>query len=486
MKNSKFLVALACLSMLVTGCGGNASSEPAGSSGQSSSAPASTSSSAQNNDSSSASSSSSSSSTPQQNPVTQTVEADADGYGETISWDAQDANKEADGFSSAGKFNSNGSYVKYTFTASMAMKARLFVTIEDRSSGVWDRATQKGNQSIWYNWYDGDDWKYNVEVNGASIDQSQMGTYKVDGEDIPMKELVYSDFLVGDAKTLEAPWFEFDVKQGSNTLRIERNLGYSVNMKAFKVVGRKEGAPAKVEGYDVTFVTSHCKVLVYESGQNYTVDPVEPVNNVTKTRTDAGVIAEYVAPTADTEEVKPQVNFKVVPDNGYKVTDACIVIGGVQGTDYNNLKGQGNGIYRVTVIRKSLTITITAVEDTGGDTIDAGEVKFTLTNCTVKVYIGEKNADGSNVDAGPKFYGRDKTDPTQYNKGDNAQFHFEIVPAAGFKFVDGFDAETGEKGKDDVDWADGSFNKVKKLANNYYRLTKVAGDVTLTINCVAE
>lgn len=227
------LITLAALSLLLSGCG---ASQPSSAAASSSAKP---SSSAQPSSSKSSAAPSSSAAPAEQTPVTQTATPDADGNGETITWDAQDANKESDGFSDAGKFSSTGSYVQYTFVASMAMKARLFVTVENRSSNVWNRETQSGHQSIWYNWYDGDDWKYNVEVNGAAIDQSTMGNYTVNGVEIPMKELVYADFLAEGASTLEAPWFEFNVKQGKNTLKIERNLGYSVNMKAFKVVGKK-------------------------------------------------------------------------------------------------------------------------------------------------------------------------------------------------------------------------------------------------------
>ena len=177
-----------------------------------------------------------------QSPVTQTTTPDEDGKGETITWSAQDANKDSDGFNSSGKFSSTGSYAKFTFTATMAMRARLFVTIDNRSDAVWDRETQTGNQSIWYNWYDGDDWKYIVNVNTIKINQAEMGTYNVNGVDIPMKELVYTDFLQDGQSTLEAPWFEFDVLEGRNTIRIERNLGYSVNMKSFKVVGKQVSA----------------------------------------------------------------------------------------------------------------------------------------------------------------------------------------------------------------------------------------------------
>lgn len=227
------LVSLAAMALLLSACGSQGSSAaPASSSAapapSSSAAPAPTSEAAPET----------SVPTADLQPVTQTV-TDQSANGETISWDAQDANKEADGFNSSGKFSSTGSYVEYVFVASMAMKARLFVEIENRNSNVWDREAQTGHQSIWYNWYDGDDWKYNVAVNGEAIDQSQMGNYEVDGEQIPMKELVYADFLEEGASTLVAPWFEFNVKQGKNNLRIERNLGYSVNMKSFKVVGTK-------------------------------------------------------------------------------------------------------------------------------------------------------------------------------------------------------------------------------------------------------
>ena len=241
MKMKKAFGALALLlALTAVGCGSNnnnSSSAPA-----SSSKPASTAS----QPSSSKQSTSSSSKAPAvptpdatQAAVTQETTPAADGNGETITWNAQDANKDSDGFNSSGKYSSTGSYAKFTFTATMAMKARLYVTIDNRNDAVWNRETQTGNQSIWYNWYDGDDWKYNVEVNTIAIDQSKMGTWKVGDVDVPMKELVYADFLAEGASTLEAPWFEFDVLQGRNTIRIERNLGYSVNMKSFKVVGTK-------------------------------------------------------------------------------------------------------------------------------------------------------------------------------------------------------------------------------------------------------
>ena len=245
MKKKSIFVSFAALSLLLSGIAA-CNQTPAGDPSNSSKAPVATSASKSSTSKSTPTSTSKAPAVPtpdaNQQLVTQVATPDADGNGETITWSAQDANKEADGFSSAGKFSSTGSYVKFTFNASMKMKARLWVEMPPRDSNVWNRDTQSGHQSIWYNWQDGDDWKYNVQVNTIAVDQSKMGTWKVGEQDIEFKYLVYSDFLESGASTLFAPWFEFDVLEGRNTIRIERNLGYSVEMKSFKVVGTKVAA----------------------------------------------------------------------------------------------------------------------------------------------------------------------------------------------------------------------------------------------------
>lgn len=239
MKKKNLLVSCVALGLLLVGCKGNAGSESAAKSNSTSAV-------ASKSASTSKSTTSTTSVAPkEQDPVQQTVVPDADGNGETISWDAQDANKESDNFTDAGKFSQKEAYVQYTFNATMAMKARLFVEMPPRTGSndsAYDRhstAENKGNQSIWYDYYNGPDWKYTVTVNSTEIDQNAMGTYKVGEEDVDFKELMYQDFLEEGASTLMAPWFEFNVKQGKNTIKIVRTQGYSVNMKSFKVVGKK-------------------------------------------------------------------------------------------------------------------------------------------------------------------------------------------------------------------------------------------------------
>ena len=243
MKKKNLLVSCVALGLLLVSC-----NKPAESTSKAQ--PKSEPSSAQPTSSKSSTPSSSSSKAPAvptpdaaQTPVTQETTPAADGNGETITWNAQDANKDASsGFNSSGKFGAAGDYVQYTFNASMAMKARLFVEMSPRNGSndsAYNREAKTGNQSIWYDYYNGPDWKYGVTVNTIEVDQNAMGTYKIGEENVDFKEFMYEDFLEDGASTLFAPWFEFNVLQGRNTIRIERTQGYSVSVKSFKVVGAK-------------------------------------------------------------------------------------------------------------------------------------------------------------------------------------------------------------------------------------------------------
>ena len=173
--------------------------------------------------------------------VTETIQKCSRDDTYKISWDAQDAAKTASsGFDSAGKFKAKGDYASYTFYSPKALSARLYLKIANRSSSSdspYDRSSKSGNQSIWFDYYNGPDWKYEIKVNDVVIDQNEQGAITVGDEEVAMKELMYQDFLESGADTLVAPWIELSVIEGLNTIRIERTQGYSVSVKEFYVIG---------------------------------------------------------------------------------------------------------------------------------------------------------------------------------------------------------------------------------------------------------
>ena len=143
-----------------------------------------------------------------------------------------------------------------------------------------------------------------------------------------------------------------------------------------------EGGEAGL-GYEITFVTEHCSVLVYQT-KDYEFTPTAPVDDKALSRTEDGSAAKYVkevkgvdangdgdyddeGDTKPVAEVKPQVSFLVVCDEGYEFNSgiengaeaAAADVSFISG-DFNKVKNIGDGIYRVTKIKGDLTITITA------------------------------------------------------------------------------------------------------------------------------
>ena len=457
MNKSKILMMLACMGLLLSACGG----KPA----QSSSSP-----------SKEEPSSEPSSSEEEEEPFEYEGEEDDEKF-IALPFD------EADPSAEPAKWEKGKEY-KWTFDVKEAHAQMTF------AFGAKMSSSSHSDRSLYTN-HDGASSSDSFESNAANDGTPRM-ELKVNGEVLPLARDTYGEAGLdnSDINFFKVATFGTKASKLDISLTTNADAGYRLIIgEAVRLYYPKaEGA---ADGYTVNFSGEHCKVYVYPSKTYKDVEP--ELATSTKTRTDAGILAKYAVPsktaTGDYEddEVKPQVNFKVVCDAGYKVDNDCFAISGLKGYEWNELKAQGDDIYRITKIKADIDVTITPVADAGGETIDAGEITFALTNCTVKVYIGAKDETGSNVDAGPKFYSRDKSDPTKYGKGDNAQFNFEVVPAAGYKFVDGvtFD-DSGEAKAANVSFISGSYNKLKKIDTNLYRLTKVAGDVTITLNCVAE
>ena len=413
--------------------------------------------------------------------VTQTFQKCSRDATYKIAWDAQDAAKKSSNFDSDGKF-SRGGYAEYTFYSPFYMKARMYARIADRSSeSQYNRETQTGNQSIWFDYYNGPDWKYTVKVNDEKIDQDASSDVAVGDQTFKMKEILYTDFLESGATELVAPWFEFTVKKGQNTIRIERYQGYSVSVKDFRVIG--EEIPEPFAGYNATFVAEHCKVLVYETKQYETETPVEATSAIARDET--GAIVPY---DVEDIELQPQVSFKVVCDEGYSVTANNVVV--TPKDNYKNLKqnpdnqeGQEN-IFRITKVKGDITITITPVQ---GEQAQGYKVKFNATNAQVKVYIGPKAETGDNLDEpddGGFYYARLKDAP--YDIGfTTPQLNFEVVCDNGYEFNptitdDKVDFITFTPGDGKV-----GYNKFKQNADGTFNMTKIDSDLTITITATS-
>ena len=147
-----------------------------------------------------------------------------------------------------------------------------------------------------------------------------------------------------------------------NITKVEDNLSILINCVP-------EAGEAGL-GYEVTFVTEHCHVLVYQT-QDYEFTPTAPVDGKVLSRTKEGSAAKYVAddpatPDVD-EEVKPQVSFLVVCDEGYEFNSGVAAgkdakaanISFITGS-YNKFANVGDGIYKITKIQGDLTVTIAA------------------------------------------------------------------------------------------------------------------------------
>ena len=240
-------------------------------------------------------------------------------------------------------------------------------------------------------------------------------------------------------------------------------------------------APVPFEGYNVTFVTEHCKVLVYSTKAYETETPVEATS--CKAKDEEGKIVAY---DPDDIELQPQVSFKVVCDDGYSVTVNNVTASPRE--NYKNLKqnpdskeGQDD-IFRITKVQGDLTVTIAPSQ---GEQAPGYKVTFVPTNCAIKVYVGPKNADGTNLDTpqeGGFYYARAK-DGTYEVSYTTPQVNFEVVCDSGYEFV----PTITDNKVDFITHPDATKDGYNKFSDKggYYNLTKVDDDLTITITATS-
>lgn len=354
-------------------------------------------------------------------------------------------------------------------------------------------------------------WKFNLDkaVTGAKIAFGVTSTYASHGtESCGEKYLVkvndgeekaweatgtYDDIGLAPTKITYVVFSTSDLVAGENSITViqgkegyrllfggEVRIHYSGDAKPVE-------APVPFEGYNVTFVPTNCKVFVYP-GKDYTIDPVE--TNSTKAKDEEGNIVPY---DVEDIELQPQVNFKVVCDEGYVVNKENMVISGAkyknfkQGPDAKEGLPEAN-FFRITKIQGDITVTITPVEDTGEEQAPGYEAVFTTIHCSVKVYVGPKSATNNVEDTAEKYYGRGKDSPYDYTKN-NGQINFEVIPDAGYKFVSGLEEEAEGKVSFIAGTGEEPYNKVVRGKGDFancYRITKLASDLDIKVRCIPE
>ncbi|MBQ5399479.1 MAG: carbohydrate-binding domain-containing protein [Ruminococcus sp.] len=213
--------------------------------------------------------------------------------------------------------------------------------------------------------------------------------------------------------------------------------------------------------YTATFNTDeHASIEVY-----YTQDYKTASETNAKTA---------VARNSDTGESdgtgEGQINFRVVTDDGYKVESV-----NVDGT-YKNLKDLSlteliDNLYRITKVASDLTITVTTTAETGEEEADKGyNISFvTDENSSINFYYTQDYKAASETGV-TTAVSRNSTSGVPDSTGDG-QVNFAVVAADGYEI--------------DTVTVDGSYKNLKTPAElgteNIYRVTKVAGDLTITV-----
>ena len=329
-----------------------------------------------------------------------------------------------------------------------------------------DHGTQTGS--------DGSTVKYSIKANSGDFVDWALGTTTYD--EAGFSQTARSYFTFGT----------IDLVEGENTITLrQNNAGYRLLYGGevrihYSGDAKPVEAPVPFEGYNVTFVTEHCKVFVYSTKAYDTETPVE--TNTCKAKDEEGKIVAY---DPDDIELQPQVSFKVVCDEGYSVT-----VNNVTATpreNYKNLKqnpdskeGQDN-IFRITKVQGDLTITIAPAQ---GQQAKGYKIAFVPTNCTIKVYVGPKNADGSNLDTPEDgvYYARAK-DGTYEISYTTPQVNFEVVCDDGYEF----NPVITDNKVDFITHPDATKDGYNKFSDKggYYNLTKVDDDLTITITATS-
>ncbi len=213
--------------------------------------------------------------------------------------------------------------------------------------------------------------------------------------------------------------------------------------------------------YTATFNTDeHCSIEVY-----YKQDYSQP------SETNASTAIARNSDTGESDGTGDgQINFKIVTDEGYKVESVT-----VDGT-YKNLKDLSlteliDNLYRITKVGSDLTVTVTTSVVTGEEEEDKGyNVSFvTDENSSIDIYYTKDYTTASETGVSTAV-SRNSTSGVPDSTGEG-QVNFAVTVSDGYE-VDSVTVE-------------GDYNNLKTPSElgteNIYKVTKVAGDLTITV-----
>ncbi len=253
-----------------------------------------------------------------------------------------------------------------------------------------------------------------------------------------------------------------------NTATPSQTAGTAAGGLEAATSGSSDEAAPVASGFTVTFATDdRVAVTVYRTQEDLTNGENGEETTVAYTRD--GTTGEL------TQDGTGQISFLLTFAEGYTLDSISIA----ETDGYNNLKGSAdtgvaNG-YRITKITSDLTVTVTAKEETAAeDPNDGYEVTFVLgEHVSVTVYrTQDLTTGGENTTVA---YSRESGTGTLTRT--DGQVNFVLV------FDEGYELD-GEM------TIAGSYKNLKDLSAdgtpNAYRITKIASDLTITVNAKAS
>ncbi len=260
---------------------------------------------------------------------------------------------------------------------------------------------------------------------------------------------------------------------------------------------------------EAEFVTSHCSVVVYK-GQTIADDNID-TEDIIQARD--GTSGEPV------DNGDGQINFKVIPEAGYKWNHGLTADANVKDLPFVYLSQTGaaknfkivdaeNNVYRITKVAADIAIKIRCVPEAGEPTT-GHVVTFVTEHCKVLAYdmqdarfapaeLVDNKAfarlkDGDIATYVKEVKGVDANGDGDYDdEGDTApvaevapQINFLVVCDEGYEFNSG--VEVGAEPKaDTISFISGKANKFKNVGDGVYRITKVQDNLTVTITATPK